>query len=99
MVTEDRDFPVICPTCGKGMGSLALFCNKCGTELPPNSNPVDLEEGEREEILRVFCEGLGHKIQTLLLGSVNFCPFCGANLGANLRRRINLDSMSPMSRN
>lgn len=73
---------ITCPKCKKQMGSLAHFCNECGTVLPPPSKPVDSKE--QAEIDAEFswkdaggnCGRMGHMMQAALVNA-KFCAVCG----------------------
>ena len=77
-----------CPVCGYEMGDLANFCNQCGSQLPPPSEPIDLKEKEElsKKFTLGFCGEIGHKIQKQMNkisgDDIRFCAICGEKINS-----------------
>ena len=74
---------IVCPKCKKEMGSLANFCNQCGTRLPPPPQPVDPAEQAELRIESSWegknfgiCGQRGHFMQAAIVNA-KFCAVCG----------------------
>ncbi|MBU1131773.1 zinc ribbon domain-containing protein [Patescibacteria group bacterium] len=76
---------ITCPKCENKMGSLANFCNQCGTKLPPPNEPIDLDEkeGAKENFAEGkyfgMCGTASHGFQRKL-ADAKFCIICGRKI-------------------
>gem|GEM_PF-3527746 len=66
-----------CPNCKHRLGSLAKFCNQCGTAMPEPAIPIDPRE--LAEHTQFQCNKLGHLLQQGLVDA-KFCSSCGTKL-------------------
>jgi hypothetical protein len=67
-----------CPKCSYVLGSLAKYCNQCGTVMPKSEKHLD--KREVDERRRETCSLSGHSYQVVLV-KARFCAQCGEPIG------------------
>lgn len=74
---------IVCPRCKRRLGSLARYCNQCGSKLPPPLIPVDPDERfQADQEVNLGEDGIGlsgdmgHVTQAVTVGA-KFCLVCG----------------------
>jgi ribosomal protein L40E len=67
--------PRTCPNCGAQVADDAMFCNKCGTQVPPKQTPAE-DAPVADAAPAATCPNCGAQVAA----DATFCTGCGTKL-------------------